>query len=347
MLNHFQAQAIVAKARAIYGRRLKADNYKQLVVKSSVSEVCSYLKSTERYAKILSSVNEKTIHRGQIENLIKRNNFETYEKLYIYDHDASKGFYDYYMNRIEIKEILNAIMYINAGGDDDYITSFPAFLISHSKIDLVKLAKADTFADLMQVIKHTRYYKTLLPLVPEGEKKVNFTACENVLYTEYYKHLLEVVDKTFTVKPRQELTTAILFIIDLYNIMAVFRMRVMFDSPAERINDVLIPFKNKIPKKQMSELLELKTAEEMASKMPNLPHFRDIPQIHSGSIEASVRETRRSFFSHLLRRSNSAPVVVYALLELLETEAQNVTTIIEGVRYGIDASEIEKMIIVF
>lgn len=347
MLYHFQAQAIVAKARAIYGRRLKLDDYKQLVVKSTVSEVCAYLKNTERFDKILASVNEKTIHRGQIENLIKRNNFETYEKLYIYDHDESKGFYDYYMHKIEIKEILNAIMYINAGGDDDYITSFPAFLISHSKIDLVKLAKANTFPDLMKVIKQTKYYKTLLPLVPEGEQKVDFTACENVLYTQFYTHLLEVVEKTFSGKPKKELTTAILFIIDLYNIMAVFRMRVMFDAPEQMIEKVLIPIKNKIPKKQMNELLELKTAEEMASQMPKLPHFKDIPQIHSGSIEASVRQTRRSFFSHLLRRSNSAPVVVYALLELLETEAQNVTTIIEGVRYGIAPSEIEKMIIIF
>ena len=347
MLYNFKSQAIVAKARAIYGRRLTEDDYKQLVMKTSVSEVCAYLKNTDRYSKILSSVNERTVHRGQVENLIRRNNFRIYEKLYVYDNKSNDDFYTYYLQKVQIKEILNAIMFINAGKDDDYITSFPAFLMAHSEIDLIKLAKANTFDELLGVIKNTRYYKVLKPFAKNGSTKVDFLACEKALYTDYYKNLLEVIQKSYGKKTAAELRQAILMKVDLYNIMAAFRMRVMFNIEPEKIISAMIPIKNKVSKKQMDELLELKTAKEMAEQMPTLAYFKDIPQIHSGSIEASVRITRGKAFGHLLRKSASAPVIVYALLELLETETQNVTTIIEGVRYSITPDEIEQMIVTF
>ena len=61
------ANAITAKARAIYGKRLTKEDYNNLLHKRGVSGVVAYLKTTEKYRATFANVNETTIHRGQVE----------------------------------------------------------------------------------------------------------------------------------------------------------------------------------------------------------------------------------------------------------------------------------------
>ena len=44
----FASNAVIAKAKAVYGHALKPEDYTQLSAKESVAEVCAYLKQTER-----------------------------------------------------------------------------------------------------------------------------------------------------------------------------------------------------------------------------------------------------------------------------------------------------------
>ena len=68
--------ATVAKIRAMYGNRLKQADYDELVNKSSVAEIAEYLKKNTHYGKMLSSIDTVNIHRGFLEDLLKRYNFE-------------------------------------------------------------------------------------------------------------------------------------------------------------------------------------------------------------------------------------------------------------------------------
>ena len=48
--------AVLAKSRAMYGRCLKEDDYRQLVECKTVSEVAAYLKSRTCYGKALTGM---------------------------------------------------------------------------------------------------------------------------------------------------------------------------------------------------------------------------------------------------------------------------------------------------
>lgn len=72
MLSQFSSNAILSKARAMYGKRLTAADYQALLTCQSVGEVAAYLKQRTVYAQVLSGVNELTIHRGQLESLLKK-----------------------------------------------------------------------------------------------------------------------------------------------------------------------------------------------------------------------------------------------------------------------------------
>ena len=62
----FASNSVVAKARAVFGRSLKPEDYTQLASKDTVADVCAYLKQTPRYEKPLASVNPQITHRGQL-----------------------------------------------------------------------------------------------------------------------------------------------------------------------------------------------------------------------------------------------------------------------------------------
>ena len=65
MLSSLASNAILSKARAMYGKRLTKENYRELLNCKSVGEVAGYLKSRTAYNKVLAGINENEVHRGQ------------------------------------------------------------------------------------------------------------------------------------------------------------------------------------------------------------------------------------------------------------------------------------------
>ena len=63
--------ATVAKIMAIYGKRLKPQDYTEMMNRHNVSEVADYLKKNTYYSKLLASIDTNTIHRGLLENLLR------------------------------------------------------------------------------------------------------------------------------------------------------------------------------------------------------------------------------------------------------------------------------------
>ena len=121
MLENLSTKAIVTKARTMYGRRLKKKDYDELLRKTTVSEVAAYLKNYSRHSKTLSSYNENTIHRGQLENLIRREEFDMYIRLCNFEHlHGQNQFYDYILRRMEIEQILYRIMLLNTNRSEEY-----------------------------------------------------------------------------------------------------------------------------------------------------------------------------------------------------------------------------------
>ena len=76
MLPTYSSNVILAKARAMYGRRLTRTNYRELLECRSVSEVAAYLKNQTSYGTVLAGVNENDIHRGQLEVRLRQKLFE-------------------------------------------------------------------------------------------------------------------------------------------------------------------------------------------------------------------------------------------------------------------------------
>ena len=78
------ANAVLAKARAKFGKRLTEKDYASLLSCGSVAEVVAYLKNNTYYSEVLKKINEREVHRGRLEQILKQKLFEDFSSLCIY-----------------------------------------------------------------------------------------------------------------------------------------------------------------------------------------------------------------------------------------------------------------------
>lgn len=59
----------------------------------AVNDICSYLKSTPGYGDVLEQVNERDIHRGQMEILLEQEMVDEYVRLYNFMDNSKENRY--------------------------------------------------------------------------------------------------------------------------------------------------------------------------------------------------------------------------------------------------------------
>ena len=101
------ANAILAKARAMYGKCLKEADYQGLLNCKSVTEIAAYLKQRTAYSSAISGMNENEIHRGQLETKLRQELYFDLFALSRYAHEDTLAFSDFVISKMEITRYLN------------------------------------------------------------------------------------------------------------------------------------------------------------------------------------------------------------------------------------------------
>lgn len=343
MLTSLSSNAISAKARAIYGKRLTNTNYTELLRLQTVSDVCGYLKTNTSYSRYLSGVNEVSIHRGQLENLLNRSRIEKYFSLCSYEFSKDNGFYRYVIANVEVTIILRALMLINSGSGDDLITKLPTFLQEYTYINFTALCKAKNFDELLVVLNRTPYRSVIKPYnAPNGQ--INFSDCEQALKTFYYTTILADIEKNYTGKTKKELTEIVLIEIELLNLSLMFRLRRYFNRPIEEIRRLLLPFHYKLTPRAIDNLLSSQQKDEYIQKMKLHTYNSSMQNVEFNYIEDYTKRLRFIINRKMMRFSTNAPIAFFALMSLTQIEIENIIIIIEGIRYN-TTSQVKNLLI--
>lgn len=342
MFTALSSNAITAKARAIYGKRLTERNYRELLRLKSVSDVAAYLQSVEGYSSYFSDVNPLTVHRGQLELMLRRSLFDKFFRICHYDFSHKKGFYGYVIKSAEIEAIINAIVLLNSGAEQEIITTIPAFMQDYVSFDFVELAKIRSFSDLLKVLENTGYHTVLKRFDAEiGE--IDVSGCEFTLETKYYQNILSQIDKNYKGKTALKLREVILSEIELTNVSIIYRLRYLYKLSPDEVKKRVIPFYHRLSKRQLEALIDNggELGEDFLQKAKVAVWEDDEPFY----IENHTQREANKMLGKLMRFSSSAPIVFYTLMSLSQFEIQNITIIIEGIRYGIPSEEIARLLI--
>lgn len=339
------ADAITAKARAIYGKRLTKEDYNNLLHKSGVGGVVAYLKSTERYRGVFANVNETQIHRGQVEQLLAKYVFELYLRLCRFM-SAEKGSFCYYMiKELEIKQIISALIHINAGLKDGYLYEMPAYLMNYLSFDLMKLSKAKNYEEVLEVVADTPYYKVLKPLLTSAPENKNLDELSVALYGYYVKWAFKAIDKEFKGTEAKNLKDMFLKQSDLSNIMICYRKKSLFSENEEQIKKSLYEFHYRVTPAVIDDILSQPDADKKLLELLNKLYLKNKTEFDSPILETAVRKYKHSFHKKQLYYSSNGVAALYSLMGLCQTERSNLRKIIESARYDRSPEETEKLLV--
>ena len=144
------AGVIAAKARSMLGEQLSAQDYEELLHKRSVAEIAAYLKNGTSYAHALKDVRENNIHRGQLEDLLRRESFRKSMKLYRYSESKQQQYYKLHMQQIEIDLLLSRIRVLISQAYEDAIAEFQKGMVLSKELQKTLESAEKTLVKVMQ-----------------------------------------------------------------------------------------------------------------------------------------------------------------------------------------------------
>lgn len=339
----FANNALSSKAKSMYGRRLQENDYQELLRKRTVSEIAAYLKNETDYKGVLKDVHEKTIHRGQLEALLKRDSFIRRQKLLRYADVRHDKYYQYSICLEEIEQILNCIRSVLADDMNAFVSELPLFMGAYMSFDLAKLMGVKTIEDLKKVIKDTMYYDALQDCL--SSQPIDYAKCEMALKRYFYENQKNVIGRKFHGKLKKEIQQIFDTQTELENICKIYRMKEYFHADKESIQENLIDVRQRLNKQELEQLLDAKSGEEVLKRLEASPYKMYTDNNEFVYIEYYCTKIRYHLGKRYMHFSNSAPLVYLTYFILDNIEVENIINIIEGIRYGVAPEKIESLLI--
>ena len=176
---------ISTKIRAMQSKLISESEIQEMLQFTSVSHAAAWLKRTPEYAKAWADLDENSLHRGQIEKLLKASIFKDFSKIYQFANPEQRKFLDLYSRRYEIR-VLKEIMtnlFDHKSTDAVDVSPYCDFFRRHSKLDLDRLTACTTMDEFINTWKNIAKDEKLYYFVPTiaDDKKRLLT-----YYGEYY-----------------------------------------------------------------------------------------------------------------------------------------------------------------
>jgi V/A-type H+-transporting ATPase subunit C len=337
--------AMAAKAKAMYGKHLKSDDYTELLRKKTVQEIAGYLKNETAFKSVLEGINEFSIHRGHLEMLVRQTFYVDFLELIRYGQTKKDHFYEYGVLMMEIKQILMSIRLLSETDKTSQIAQLPIFANRMISFDVEKLINVNNFDELLSVLKSTPYYNLLKPLKPKSLLDIDYANFEVVLKAYYYKRVYEIIEHEFSGKDKQDIKDLFDTQIELENITKIYRLKKYYNASPVEIKKVLNPTYKRITKKVLDEWIDTKDAQGFLQAIHT--HAYDIPTDlkEFQYIEYQTDAIMFGLNKRLMRFSTNPNIILVSYLSLLDIEIRNIIDIIEGIRYKVENDKIAKLLI--
>ncbi|MBR6336253.1 MAG: V-type ATPase subunit [Ruminococcus sp.] len=334
--------ATVAKIRTVFGTALTEADYREMTNRQSIAELCDYLKGLKRFHDLLIDVEPSTIHRGYLEQLIKKETFLTYRRLIKFQQLDRYEFFRFYIKKAETFQLINFLHMYEAGMNEEYLASVPGYMTEYSKLDLLGLASCHSFEEILTHLKKTEYYKPLKRIMPKDGSEPELARGERALRVHYYKSVLDAAKKELTETEYKEIERLVGTDADLINYTNAYRMKKYFALDKDEIEKRSLPF-SRIGIAKMREVYACDEAEDMEQIMDRSVYRNNDPEqtIESRNARARIKAVR-----HMIELTSSAAAALFAFMMICDIETANLTHIIEGIRYKADLSEIEAQLAV-
>ncbi len=337
--------AVSAKMRAMYGKGLKPSDFDNLLSKTTVNEVCGYLKNETSYSDVFSDVLENDVHRGVIEQRLWLKLGTEYKRLYSFVDSAQKNILEFRFSRREVNYLKHYIRNLfNRESELNHIPDkedFSEFFKKRTKIDTELCRNAQSLDDFIKACENAVYSDFL-----KRAKAINsdFFSIAMGLDSLYYSSYWKSCEK-LPVAERQAIERLIGSEIDMLNIIWIYRSKVFFKFDDSLIFTNLLPIRYKLSEEIIKRMVNAKNADDIIAIVGETAYKSLFKNIKKGFfVDENYRRILYKIAKSTFAHSSDTIAGVVAYLDMKELEILNVIRVIEGIRYSISPEALSKHI---
>lgn len=335
--------ALAGKIRAMYGKLLKTEHYRELMHQKSVGDVAAYLKYSTPYHEVLADVNENNIHRAQFENILKKSLANDYRKIFCFSRGNVREFLKIAWLRHEVDSVKRLFRMLEMEGTTTLAKDSLLFLEKFDILDVAKLAQVHNSREFIANLRGTGYYQVLKPLLADDEKH-NLFHIEMSLDMYYFNFVLSKMKKLLQGLDAEVVELSLGIEIDVSNLLWIFRGRIVYDLDRSIILGYLIPHTCKLSREVLSELSDAKDEEAFRRILSGTGYAELFLSDQHSWYELNFTEYMASIHRSFLHRYGFSISGALSYLHLKEFELSNIISIIEGIRYQLPPDDIMKYI---
>lgn len=334
---------LCTKIKAIYGKRLRYEDYINLKHMRSVAEITAYLQKHSGYKDVLKGITEDSMHRGIIEMMLKNELTEEYARIMNFVKGNDQKLLYCMIIHFEILEIMHFLRTLISSNEEEYYPRITKEIAKRSTIPFEELKKVKSFSAFVEALKDTRYYNILKHFLKDTT--IDYAKIEVALKSDYFKYIVRTVDKYLSGQDKLIMKTFVGGQIDITNFTRIIRCKRYFFTDKNAIYSELLPLTYKIDRRKINAMVEAPSWQEAYKMVDTTAYKKLFSKFHFDMVEQYYYEFIWEM-AHKIMHSNQISVCVpYAYLNVKQLEIKNVTNVIEGIRYQVEPETIDKYLI--
>ncbi len=340
------SNVLLTKSRAMFGKRLTAQNISDLLGCQTVTEVAAYLKNNTHYAYALRNIDDSNVHRGQLEAALDELMQSELTALSKYRVDAGEYMRSFMVYSTQIREILKFLRLLSAGRAGEYVFAMPKYFVKRDGLDPIRMAQAKDYVEFLRAMSGTVFYKILRSISVGEDGSIDYTMIEHALYSHLFSSAESVIRKNFRGSARDDLLGLLGTRSELSSFLNIYRFKKYYGACGDDLaRSLVFDFNYKISKRTFDKMLSAESAEDVLEIFRSETFYgRELGDIDEEYIDQVVNRLSYKRVRHLMRFSTDPTVAVFSYLLLSGIERRDIVTIIEGVRYRVSPDQIASMI---
>ncbi len=335
--------ALLAKAHALYAKRLSEEDYTAMLECHSNNELFSYLKSNTSYGEYLQKYPTVKLSRARFENAMKQSLLDRVSSLCRFEKMIGESLYRYFITKNEIETIIYCSRHLDITEITDLFI-IPDFYKKEQNVFGEDMQKARSFDELVEYLKGSPYEK-VVKAVMDTVGDLNLATLENALYGYLYTETASQIKKSFKGKAADEILGYFRLVSDMIMVESAVRLNEFYpDLPGAKANLFVSPVSN-FDKNQIQSFIDSTTVDDVMRIISSSGYRKYFRDGDDRPIEHRTREAVISQCTKMLRYSQNPLVCMFCYSTLAENEIKNITHIIEGIKYKLSPEEISRIIV--
>lgn len=329
---------ITAKVKAMQSDLLKNEDYQKISNMESIIDFINYLKTNSTYNTALKGYEETNLHRGQIEHLISNSLYESYSRIYLFSNQEQRRTLTFLSLRFEVNIIKSCLQHIFNPEYTYQGSGFDSIFSKKHSINLEQLSTSKTIDEYISILKNTEYYDCLRAI--QNSSNATLFDYEMQLDIYYFKKAWKLKEKYLHGDNKKAYTEVLGKKIDLLNVLWIYRCKKYYDIDPTQIYSYIIPVNFKLKKKEITSLIEANSIEELLNIFNKTYYVRTYGMEETTSFERFYKNLMLKIYNLNKQKYPHSMAPVQQFLFQKETEIDNLTTILECIRYKLTSSEI-------